>query len=146
MGSEKASQTVALTCDHGGFELRDLLEKELAAKDCPLLDLGINFGEPVDYPDYGRALAEVMASGREAEGVGICGSGISIALNLRPGVRAALCHYGLDARLSRQHNDANVLALGARATGIDVAEDCLATFLATSFEGGRQERRVEKLG
>ena len=143
-----AAETVALASDHGGYELKEHLKKELSAKGYKLLDLGTNSAESVDYPDFGKALAEAVASGKAARGVGICGSGIgiSIALNRRPGVRAALCHDSLDARLSRQHNDANVLVLGGRTTGINVAKDCLNVFLTTQFEGGRHTRRVEKLG
>ncbi len=143
-----AAETVALASDHGGFELKEVLKKELAAQGYKLLDLGTNSAGSVDYPDFGRALADAVATGKATKGVGICGSGIgiSIALNRRPGVRAALVHDGLSARLSRMHNDANVLCLGARTTGIDVAKDCLSAFLSTSFEGGRHARRVEKLG
>lgn len=143
-----AAETVALASDHGGFELKEQLKKELAAKGYKLLDLGTNSAESVDYPDFGKALAEAIATGKAQKGVGICGSGIgiSIALNRRPGVRAAMCRDGLDARLSRQHNDANVLVLGGRTTGIEVAKDCLNAFLTTQFEGGRHTRRVEKLG
>ena len=141
-------ETVALASDHGGYELKELLKHELAAKGYKLLDLGTNSADSVDYPDFGRALAEAVASGKATRGVGICGSGIgiSIALNRQPGVRAALVGDSLSARLSRQHNDANVLCLGARTTGIDVAKDCLNAFLSTAFEGGRHTRRVEKLG
>ena len=142
------NKTVALASDHAGVELKEILKADLAARGIETLDLGTNSGESVDYPDFGRALADAVADGRAGRGVAICGSGIgiSIAANRVPGVRAALCHGSLDARLSRQHNDANVLALGARTTGIDVARDCLAVFLDTEFEGGRHQRRVEKLG
>ncbi len=141
-------ETVALASDHGGYELKEVLKRELAAKGYKLLDLGTNSADSVDYPDFGKALAEAVASGKATRGVGICGSGIgiSIALNRQPGVRAALVGDSLSARLSRQHNDANVLCLGARTTGIDVAKDCLNAFLSTAFEGGRHTRRVEKLG
>ncbi len=143
-----SAETVALASDHGGFELKEVLKKELAAKGFKLLDLGTNSADSVDYPDYGQALAEAVASGKAQRGIGICGSGIgiSIALNRRAGVRAALVGDSLSARLSRQHNDANVLCLGARTTGVDVAKDCVNAFLSTQFEGGRHTRRVEKLG
>ena len=142
------AETVALASDHAGVELKELLKSELAAREIETLDLGTNSTESVDYPDYGKALAEAVAAGRAGCGVAVCGSGIgiSIAANRVPGVRAALCHDSLDARLSRRHNDANVLALGARTTGVDVARDCLAAFLDTDFEGGRHQRRVDKLG
>ena len=139
-------ETVALASDHGGYEFKEVLKRELAAKGYTLLDLGTNSANSVDYPDFGKALAAAVASGKATRGVGICGSGISIALNRQPGVRAALAGDSSSARLSRQHNDANVLCLGARTTGIDVAKDCLNAFLSTAFEGGRHTRRVEKLG
>ncbi len=141
-------ETVALASDHGGYELKELLKRELAVKGYKLLDLGTNSADSVGYPDFGKALAEAVASGKATRGVGICGSGIgiSIALNRQPGVRAALVGDSLSARLSRQHNDANVLCLGARTTGIDVPKDCLNAFLSTALEGGRHTRRVEKLG
>ena len=143
-----AAETVALAADHGGYELKEQLKKELISKGYQVLDLGTNSPESVDYPDFGQALAEAIASGKAQKGVGMCGSGIgiSIALNRRKGVRAALVHSGLEARLSRQHNDANVLVLGGRFTGIEVAKDALHEFLTAKFEGGRHTRRVEKLG
>ena len=109
-----AAETVALASDHGGFELKEQLKKELASKGYQVLDLGTNSPDSVDYPDFGQALADAITSGKASKGVGLCGSGIgiSIALNRKKGVRAALVHSGLDARLSRQHNDANVLVMG----------------------------------
>ena len=112
-----------------------------------VVDLGPASAESVDYPDFGHALARSVASGEAELGVGICGSGIgiSMALNRHRGVRAALCHDTLSARLSRQHNDANVLALGGRLTGIETARDALRTFLETPFEGGRHAPRIAKI-
>lgn len=140
--------TVALAADHAGFELKNLLRDELKSQGYDILDLGTNSSDSVDYPDFGRQLGEAVASGKAKYGVAVCGSGIgiSIAANRIPGCRAALCTDSLMARLSRQHNDANVLALGARLIGPDTAKDCLKAFLATDFEGGRHERRVAKLG
>lgn len=140
--------TVALAADHAGFELKNLLRDELKSQGYDILDLGTNSPDSVDYPDFGRQLGETVASGKARYGVAVCGSGIgiSIAANRIPGCRAALCTDSLMARLSRQHNDANVLALGARLIGPDTAKDCLKAFLATDFEGGRHERRVAKLG
>jgi ribose 5-phosphate isomerase B len=140
--------TVALAADHAGFELKNLLRDELKAQGYDILDLGTNSADSVDYPDFGRQLAETVASGKAKIGVAVCGSGIgiSIAANRIPGCRAALCTDSLMARLSRQHNDANVLALGARLIGTDTARDCLKAFLDTPFEGGRHQRRVDKLG
>ncbi len=113
-----------------------------------ILDLGTDGPGSVDYPDYGTALAESIASGKAERGVAICGTGIgiSIAVNRHPGVRAALCHDETSARLAREHNDANVLALGARLIGVEVAKGCLRAFLETEFAGGRHAARVAKLG
>jgi ribose 5-phosphate isomerase B len=140
--------TVAVASDHAGLALKQVLADELRAMAYEVLDLGTDSPDSVDYPDYGRALAEPIAGGRAERGVVVCGPGIgvSIAANRHPGVRAAVCHDVSSARLSRQHNDANVLALGARLIGVETAKDCLRTFLETRFEGGRHARRVAKLG
>ena len=112
-----------------------------------VLDLGTSGPDSVDYPDFGRAVAEAVASGRADLGVVVCGTGIgiSIAANRNPGVRAAQCHSGLEARLAREHNDANVLALGSRIIGVEAARDALHAFLNTEFAGGRHAGRVAKL-
>ena len=140
--------TVAVAADHAGFGLKRILAHELRAMGYEVLDLGTDGPESVDYPDYGRAVAEAVASGRAGRGVVVCGTGIgmSIAANRIPGVRAALCHDSLSARLSRQHNDANVLAMGGRLLGVETAKDCLKAFMETPFEGGRHQNRVDKLG
>jgi ribose 5-phosphate isomerase B len=137
---------VAVAADHGGYELKCLLVPELRALGYEPLDLGPADTSPVDYPDYADKLAEAVSQGRAKFGVLICGTGIgmSIAANRNRGIRAALCHDGLTARLARQHNDANVLALGGRLLGVELAKDCLRNFLATKFEGGRHARRVAK--
>ena len=151
MGSETTSgsdNVVAIASDHAGVALKAVLVDELSALGYTVEDLGADGPESVDYPDYGRALAEVIESGAAPRGVLICGTGIgiSIAANRYKSVRAAVCHDTVSTRLSRQHNDANVLALGARLIGEEVAKDCLRTFLSTEFEGGRHARRVAKLG
>jgi ribose 5-phosphate isomerase B len=142
------SDTVAIAADHGGFDLKESLLPALQASGVAALDLGTMSREAVDYPDFADALAAALAAGRARRGILICGTGIgiSIAANRHPGVRAALCHDGLTARLARQHNDANVLVLGGRVIGIETAKDCLTNFLSTPFEGGRHARRVAKLG
>jgi ribose 5-phosphate isomerase B len=142
------SDTVAIAADHGGFDLKESLLPALQASGVAALDLGTMSREAVDYPDIADALAAALAAGRAQRGILICGTGIgiSIAANRHPGVRAALCHDGLTARLARQHNDANVLVLGGRVIGIETAKDCLTNFLSTPFEGGRHARRVAKLG
>lgn len=143
------SMTIAFACDHAAVELKNELVAFLPTLgDYAPLDLGTDGSASVDYPDFGRACAEAVASGKAQLGVVLCGSGIgiSIAANRHPSIRAALCTSGLMARLSRQHNDANILALGARIIGSETARDCLAEFLKTPFEGGRHQKRVEKLG
>lgn len=140
--------TIALAADHAGFALKALLADKLRAQGYAVLDLGTDSAErSVDYPDYGRAVAEAVASGRASRGVAVCGSGIGmdIAANRNPAVRAALCTSGLMARLARSHNDANVLVLGSRIIGVEVARDCLHEFLTTDFLGGRHAARVGKL-
>ncbi len=141
------SDTVAIAADHGGFELKATLSADLRARGYEVLDFGTNSGDSVDYPDYAEMVAEAVRAGRAGRGVLICGSGIgmSIAANRFPGIRAALVHDNLSARLCRQHNDANVLCLGGRLIGPEVARDCLTAFLDTPFEGGRHARRVGKL-
>ena len=139
---------IALASDHAGYELKMALAGELEAAGYTILDLGTDGPGSVDYPDFGHALAAAISDGRAARGVAVCGTGIgiSIALNRHPGVRAALCHDETSARLARQHNDANVLALGARLVGGEVAKECLRVFLDTEFAAGRHAGRVAKLG
>lgn len=141
------TERIAVAADHAGVDLKAALSEFLRERGHDVLDLGTNSIDSVDYPDYAAKLAAVLAEGQTARGILICGTGIgiSIAANRYPHVRAALCHGVTDARLARQHNDANVLALGARTTGIEVARDCLATFLDTPFEGGRHQRRIDKM-
>jgi ribose 5-phosphate isomerase B len=143
-----SAETIAVSSDHAGFALKEVLKQELTNGGYTVLDLGTNNEESVDYPDFGTALADAVADGRASRGVAVCGSGIGIciAVNRHPGVRGALCHDNLGARMSRLHNDANVLVLGGRVIGVDVAKDCLQVFLNTDFEGARHARRVEKLG
>lgn len=138
---------IAIGSDHAGYVLKSAVADWLKEAGHEVLDLGTNGGESVDYPDFGRAVGEAVASGKAEKGVVVCGSGIgiSIAANRVTGARAALCMNGLMARLSRQHNDANILALGERLIGIETARDCLNEFLNTPFEGGRHQRRVDKL-
>ncbi len=147
-GSILSESVIAIACDHGGYELKELLKTILLNKGLQLLDLGTDSAESVDYPEFGRAMGNVIESGKASRGILICGTGIgiSIAANRNPTVRAAVCHSGLSARLSRQHNDANVLALGARLIGVETALDCVEQFLTTEFEGGRHQRRVDQLG
>ncbi len=142
-----SSDVCAIASDHAGFRLKETLKRYLAEHEQKVLDLGTDGTESVDYPDFAAALAEAVAGGRAGRGVLVCGTGIgiSIAANRNPAIRAALCHDATTARLSREHNDANVLVLGGRLIGEEVAKDCLSVFLTTAYEGGRHDRRVAKL-
>jgi ribose 5-phosphate isomerase B len=144
-----AFKSIAIGSDHAGFDLKVKLAEELRSTGYEVLDLGTSDATTsVDYPDFGKAVAEAVASGKADGGVVVCGTGIgiSIAANRLSGIRAALCHDETSARLCREHNDANVLALGARLIGDVVAKDCLHAFLNTEFAGERHARRVKKLG
>ncbi len=143
-----SNTAIAIACDHGGFDLKQQLLGLLESKGLDILDLGTNSRDSVDYPEFGAAMANAIEQNKVSRGILICGSGIgiSIAANRSPAVRAAVCHSGLSARLARQHNDANVLSLGARLIGVETAFDCVEEFLTTEFEGGRHQRRVDKLG
>jgi ribose 5-phosphate isomerase B len=140
-------ETVAIASDHAGVELKSLLKKDLSDGGFAVLDLGTEGPQSVDYPDFADKLAGAIREGKARRGVLVCGSGIgiSIAANRHPEVRAALVHDALGARMSRQHNDANVICFGGRMIGPEVARDCLRVFLATEFEGGRHAGRVAKL-
>ena len=138
---------IALASDHAGFALKDELAAWLRDTGHVVLDLGTNGPESVDYPEFGARLASAVASGEVERGVAVCGSGIgiSIAVNRNPKCRCARVDDPLSARLSREHNDANVLALGGRLVGSDMAKACVIEFLGTSFAGGRHQRRVDQL-
>ena len=140
-------RVIAVASDHAGIELKASIKEALKDYAEEVLDLGTNSSNSVDYPDYGDAVAKAILSGRATFGIAICGSGvgISIAANRHKGIRAALCSDGLTASLARRHNNANVLCMGARLIGPETAKDCVKQFLATSFEGGRHEKRVTKL-
>ena len=138
---------IALAADHAGFALKDQLCDWLSEAGHEVLDLGTNGLESVDYPRFGRLLADSIAAGKAERGIAICGSGIgiSIAINRNPACRCALVNEPLSAALAREHNDANVLALGARLIGIDLAKACVSAFLDTPFAGGRHAARVDLL-
>lgn len=142
-----AGATIAVASDHAGFDLKELLKRDLQQAGHDVVDLGTNSTESVDYPDFGKAMAEAIGSGKVGRGVLVCGTGIgiSIAANRYPKVRAALVHDVTSARLSREHNDANVVAFGSRLIGTEAAREALKVFLATKFEGGRHTGRVAKL-
>ena len=138
---------IALAADHAGFALKDELAAWLAEQGHDVADLGTNSPESVDYPEFGAKLARAIASGEATHGIAVCGSGIgiSIAINRDPKCRCARVDDPLSAALAREHNDANVLALGARLVGPDMAKACVAAFLGTDFAGGRHQRRVDQL-
>jgi ribose 5-phosphate isomerase B len=138
---------IALAADHAGYELKDELAAWLREAGHEIADLGTNGPESVDYPQYGAKLAAEIASGRAERGIAVCGSGlgISIAVNREPKCRCARVDDPLSARLAREHNDANVLAMGARLIGHDMARACVTAFLGTDFAGGRHQRRVDQL-
>jgi ribose 5-phosphate isomerase B len=138
---------IAIASDHAALALKADLIAWLAEVGHEVIDLGPDGVDSVDYPDYGYKLAEEIAAGRADYGVALCGSGIgiSIAANRHPACRCALVSEPLSARLAREHNDANVIAMGARLIGIEMARVCIETFLGTEFGGGRHQGRVEKL-
>jgi ribose 5-phosphate isomerase B len=140
--------TVAIAADHAGVALKAVIGRVLGELGYRVLDLGTDTADSVDYPDFAQAVATAVGGSDAAWGVLICGTGIgmSIAANRHPAIRAALVHDASSARLARQHNDANVVALGARLIGDEVARDCVRTFFSTAYEGGRHQRRVAKLG
>ncbi len=138
---------IALASDHAGFALKDELAAWLRDSGHLIVDLGTNGPDSVDYPQFGARLADAVASGEVDRGIAVCGSGIgiSIAVNRNPKCRCARVDDPLSARLAREHNDANVLALGARLIGADMARACVTEFLGTDFAGGRHQRRVDQL-
>ena len=138
---------VAIASDHAAVDLKAELREYLIGLGHEVADLGPETADRVDYPDYGYKLASVVADGTAQFGVALCGSGIgiSIAVNREPRCRCALVGEPLSAALAREHNDANVIAMGARLTGPDMAKACLDAFLSATFGGGRHTGRVEKL-
>ena len=138
---------IAIASDHAAIDLKTELREWLIEQGHEVADLGPDTGDSVDYPDFGYKLANVLADGTAERGVALCGSGIGISMsvNRNPSVRCALVSEPLSAALSREHNDANCIAMGARLTGSDMAKGCLTAFLETEFAGGRHQRRVDKL-
>ncbi len=138
---------ILIASDHGGFELKEYLKDVLVKLNYEAVDLGTYDTKSVNYPEFGHKLAKKIANKEFEKGIAICGSGIgiSISINRHKGVRGALVDSVTLARLSRQHNNANVLCLGGRIIGKDLAEDIVKTFLTTEFEGGRHQTRIEML-
>lgn len=138
---------IALAADHAGYSLKDEIAAWLRDQGHEVTDLGTNSGDSVDYPQFGARLAHAIATGSAERGIAVCGSGIgiSIAINRDPACRCARVDDPLSAALAREHNDANVIAFGARLLGPDMAKACVAAFLGTDFAGGRHQRRVDQL-
>ncbi|WP_029521207.1 ribose 5-phosphate isomerase B [Persephonella sp. IF05-L8] len=138
---------VAIGSDHAGFDYKEIVKEHLEEKGFEVIDKGTYSRESVDYPIFGEAVAQAVASGEADRGIVICGTGIgiSISANKVKGIRAALCTNEYMARMARKHNDANILAFGARVLGIDVALGIVDVFFETEFEGGRHERRVNEI-
>jgi len=142
-----SKENIVIAGDHGGYALKEILKAQLLDQGYDVLDLGCDGPQSVDYPDYADALANALKENKAPRGLLVCGSGIgiSIAANRHAHIRAALVHDRLTAELSRRHNDANVIVMGGRVIGPDVALDCLTAFLGTDFEGGRHQRRIDKM-
>lgn len=138
---------IAIASDHGGFELKEDIKEFLDNAGYHFRDLGTHNKDSVDYPDYGIKLSEKVASGEFEKGILICGTGIgmSIAANKIPGIRAALVHDVYSARMSKEHNDANVLVIGGRVTGKALARELVRAWLESKFEGGRHRKRLDKI-
>jgi ribose 5-phosphate isomerase B len=138
---------IGLGSDHAGLELKEDLRAYLGDQKIEVVDLGTYGGEPVDYPDIGAQVARKVMRGEVERGILVCGTGIgmSIVANRFPGVRAAFCHDHYTARMSREHNDANILVLGGRLTGKGLAREILIVWLEAEFQGGRHRKRLEKI-
>jgi len=142
-----AGEVIGVGCDHAGLELKRSLLEELEKRGLQVRDFGTNSGESCDYPDFAHALAQGIERGEFKLGLLVCGTGVGMAIsaNRHPGVRAVVCSETFSARMAREHNDANVLCLGARVVGAGVATDVLDAFLSASFAGGRHAGRVAKI-
>ena len=138
---------IAVACDHGGLQLKRALARYLTSKGHEVIDFGTDTEESCDYPDYALPAAEAVAAGRCERGILVCGTGIGVSLvaNKVPGIRCAHCHDTYSAKYTRLHNDANMLAFGQRVIGEGLMEEIVDVFLSTDFEGGRHQRRLDKL-
>lgn len=142
------NKVIAFGCDHAGLNLKIELMKAAQSFDYYVIDLGTHTTDSVDYPDFANKVVDALKTEQASLGVLICGTGIgmSIAANRHPDIRAAMCHTELEARLAREHNNANILCLGGRILGADQAKSCLAAFLSAHFVGGHHTQRVTKMG
>ncbi len=142
---EDVKLKIAIGCDHGGYDLKKLIVSFLADLDHKIVDCGTNSNDSVDYPDFAKKVCDTVNAGDAEGGILICGTGIgmSIAANKITGIRAALCHENFTARMSREHNNANVLCLGARVIGPGLAIEIVRTWVETAFAGGRHQQRID---
>ena len=140
-------QSIVLAADHAGYKLKSMLADEIVVLGFSVIDLGTNSTKSVDYPDFGHAAALSILNGKGFLGIICCGSGIGIAMaaNRHPGIRAAVCHNVTTAKLARAHNNANIMAIGERIVGYEVARECVKTFLLTPFDEGRHRDRIAKI-
>ena len=147
MNKDSPRPRIAIGSDHAGFPVKEAIRKHLEGEGYAVDDQGTSSGDSVDYPDFGKAVGERVATKQDDLGIVVCGSGIgiSIAANKVPGIRAALAHNVLTAQLAREHNDANVLALGARIVTPAAALEMVQAFLNTPYAGGRHQRRLDKI-
>ena len=138
---------IGIGSDHGGYELKESIKEYLREEGIEFVDYGTNSMESVDYPDFGKAVSEAVINKEVDRGILICGTGIGISItaNRNKGIRCALCTDSYSARMTRLHNDANILALGGRVVGVGLALDIVKTFLETEFEAGRHQRRINKI-
>lgn len=138
---------IVIAADHAGYHLKELIKRELGKRGHEIEDMGTHSSQSVDYPDFAQKAAEAVASGGYARGIVICGTGIgvSITANKVPGIRAALCNELYSAQLSREHNNANILAMGSRIVGPGLAFRIVETFISAGYSGGRHAARVEKM-
>ncbi len=137
---------IVIGCDHAAYEMKEKLKAYILRRGESIEDVGPHSAESVDYPDYGKKVAEMVSSGRYARGILLCGTGLGMSMvaNRFPGVRAALCHDLFGAIMARKHNDANILVLGGRVTGDILAAEIVAAWLETPFEGGRHQNRLDQ--
>ena len=142
-----SNKVLALACDHGGYELKLAVIEHLKSKGLEVKDFGCYSSDSVDYPDYAYPVAKAVVNGEAEKGILICGTGIgmSIAANKVKGIRCALCSDTFSAHATREHNDSNILALGARVVGLNLALDIVDTWLGAEFTGGRHSNRIEKI-
>ncbi|MFV1957596.1 MAG: ribose 5-phosphate isomerase B [bacterium] len=143
----RGSRPTAVASDHAGFDLKGIIKEHLEDRNVEVIDLGPHSGESVDYPDFARKLTECILNGGADRGILVCGTGLgmSMSANRYRGIRAALCHDHFTASVARRHNDSNVLVLGGRVLGSELAIDILDAWLDTHFEGGRHRRRIDKM-